>query len=479
MRAGGNFAWAALALLFCGAGCSVGPKYQRPSAPTPPAYSDNGHNGDWKHAQPQDAANRGSWWRIYGDDQLDQLEQRCATSNQSLLAAAEAYQQAHDLVLIAKSSLYPSISISPSLSRSKFSQTNPLLPPNIPLTFWNFLIPVNISWEPDFWGSIHRQIQASQAGAQASAADMANLRLSLQGLLATTYLQLRGVDLQTQLLRKMVDANEDTLRLTRERYRVGLDNRSDVELAVAQLQQVRAELVDLGVQRAQEEHAIAVLVGVPASGFHLAEDPLAGEPPSIPTGIPSELLERRPDIAATERNVASVNALIGVAESAYYPNVMLGAGGGVQSDRITELMHKGSTTWDGAVTANEVIFEGGLRRAQVAEALAQRAQAVALYREQVLSAFRDVEDQLGTLRVLAQETEQQQQAVDAATVGTQLADERFRHGLGNYLEVLTDQTIELQDEQVAAALLTRRMLATAQLSISLGGGWNASQLPAN
>ncbi len=478
MRANRSFAGAALALLLCGVGCSVGPKYQRPSAPTPPAYSDNGRNGDWTHAQPQDAAARKNWWRIYGDGQLDQLEQRCAASNQSLLAAAEAYQQAHDMVLISKSALYPSVSISPGLSRSRFSSTNPLLPPNVPLTFWNFLIPVNISWQPDFWGNIHRQIQASQAGAQVSAADMASLQLSLQGLLATTYLQLRGVDLQVQLLRKMVSAEENTLRLTRERYRVGLDSRSDVELAVAQLQQVRAELVDLGVQRAQEEHAIAVLVGVPASGFHLAEDPLTGEPPSIPTGIPSELLERRPDIAARERNVASVNALIGVAESAYYPNIMLGASGGVESDKITDLMHKGSTTWDGAVNANEVIFEGGLRKAQVAEALAQRAQAVALYREQVLSAFRDVEDQLGALRILAQETEQQQQAVQAATVGTQLANQRFQQGLGNYLEVLTDQTIELQDEQVAAALLTRRMLATAKLIISLGGGWNARQLPA-
>ncbi len=479
MRAKQSFAWAALALLLCAAGCSVGPKYQRPSAPAPPAYSQNGRNGDWKHAKPSDAFNRGSWWSIYGDQQLNRLELRCASSNLNLVAAADAYEQAHQMVLIAKSSLYPSVGIGPSLSRSRFSRTNPLLPPNVPQTFWDFLIPISISWEPDFWGSIHRQIQSNQANAQASAADLANLRLSLQGLLATTYLQLRGVDLQAQLLRHTILADQNTLRLTRQRFTVGLDNRSDVEQAVAQLQQAQAELVDLGVQRAQQEHAIAVLIGVPATGFHLAADPLTGDPPSIPTGIPSELLQRRPDIASMERRVAAENALIGIAQAAYYPSIMLGAGGGVESDQISELMHKGSTTWVGSLSANEVIYDAGRRKAQVAAILAQRRQAVALYREQVLSAFREVEDQLSALRVLAQEEEQQQQVVRAATISTQLSDERFHHGLDNYLMVLTNQTIELQDEQVEANLLTRRMLASATLIISLGGGWNVSQLPSN
>ncbi len=479
MRAKQSLARAALALVLGGTGCSVGPKYQRPSAPAPPAYSEDGHNGDWKHARPADAANRGSWWSIYGDDRLDRLELRCAASNQSLQAAADAYAQAHDMVLVAKSALYPTIAIGASATRSRFSRTNPLLPPNVSQSFWDFLIPVSISWEPDFWGSIHHQIESSQASAQASAAELANVRLSLQGLLATTYFQMRGVDLQARLLRDTIHADESTLSLTQKRFQVGLDSRSDVEQAAAQLDQVRAELVDLGVERAHEEHAIAALIGVPASGFHLAEDPLTGEPPSIPTGVPSELLERRPDIAAMERRVAAENALIGVAAAAYYPNITLGAGGGLESDQITELANKGSTTWDGSATVSEVIFDAGRRKAELAAAMAQRQQSVALYRDLVLSAFRDVEDQLGTLRLLAQETEQQQQAVHSATLSTQLAEDRFRHGLGNYLEVLTDQTIELQDEQVVANLLTRRILASAQLMISLGGGWNASQLPSN
>jgi NodT family efflux transporter outer membrane factor (OMF) lipoprotein len=258
-----------------------------------------------------------------------------------------------------------------------------------------------------------------------------------------------------------------------------LASESDVEEAKAQLEQTRAQLIELGVQREQFEHAIAVLAGAPATGFHIAERPLVGDPPPIPTGVPSELLERRPDIAAAERRVASANALIGVAKSAYYPTVTLGAQGGVESDLIGQVFSAASTQWNAGPSANEVLFDGGLRKAQVSYAQAQREQATALYREQVLSAFRDVEDQLSALRVLEQEAAVQERAVAAARKSTELSTLRYKRGLAAYLEVLTNQTVELTDERTAAALVSRRIVASAQLQMALGGGWNSAQLPKN
>ena len=340
-------------------------------------------------------------------------------------------------------------------------------------------MPVNISWEPDFWGSVRRQIESSTASAQASAADLATTRLSLQGLLAITFIQLRGLDLQAQLLRNTLDAYTKTLELTEGRHKGGLASDSDVEEAKAQLEQTRAELIDLGVQRAQFEHAIAVLVAAPATGFHIAERPLEGDPPSIPTGIPSELLQRRPDIASSERRIASANALIGVAKAAYYPSIVLGASGGLNSDHIGQLFSARSTEWSAGPSINETIFDAGRRKAQVDFAIAQREQAAALYRQQVLSAFSDVEDQLAALRVLADEATVTARAVDAARTSTELSTLRYKRGLAAYLEVLTNQTIELNDEREAAALVSRRIVASAQLQMALGGGWNSAQLPVN
>ena len=393
---------------------------------------------------------RGAWWAIYRDPQLNDLEQRCATANQSIAAALHAYEQAHDLVRENRSSLYR-----------------------------DFLIPLNISWEPDLWGGIRRQIESSAANAQASAADLANTRLSLQGTLAVIFFQLRGLDLQAQLLRTTIDAYTQTLQLTQVRMKGGLATESDVSQAEAQLEEARAQLIDLGVQRAQYEHAIAVLVGEPATGFHIPEQPLAGDPPAVPTGVPSELLERRPDIAGAERRMAAANALIGVAKAAYYPNITLGAASGVESGILSSLFNSNSTLWNVGPSAGEVLFDAGRRKAQVDYALAQREQATALYREQVLSAFRDVEDQLSALRVLEEEATVQQRAVDAAKRSTDLSLLRYRRGLAQYLEVLTNQTIQLGDERAAAALVARRIVASAQLQMALGGGWNAAQLPKN
>jgi NodT family efflux transporter outer membrane factor (OMF) lipoprotein len=457
----------------------VGPNYRAPAVPVPPAYSDNGHYGDWASAKPADANDRGAWWTIYGDSELNDLEQRCATANQNIAAALHAYEQAHDLVRENRASLYPTVSVGGLATRDRISNTTPLRASGSAADYWEFLIPLNISWEPDFWGGIRRQIESSSANAQASAAQLANTRLSLQGMLAVTYLQLRGIDLQAQLLRRTLDAYTQTLQLTQVRLKGGLSTQSDVAQAQAQLEGARAQLVDLGVSRAQDEHAIAVLVGESATGFHIAEKPLSGNPPEVPTGVPSELLQRRPDIAAAERQVAAANAQIGVAKAAYYPNITLGASGGVESDLVSQIFNTGSAQWNAGPSASELIYDAGRRRAQVDYAIAQREQATALYRQQVLSAFRDVEDQLSALRVLEDEATVQQRAVDAATQSTNLSLLRYKQGLAAYLEVLTNQTIQLDDERAAAALVARRMVANAQLQMALGGGWSSTQLPGN
>jgi NodT family efflux transporter outer membrane factor (OMF) lipoprotein len=467
---------AALAL----AGCKpVGPNYKAPPVPAPPSFSDAGHNGDWASAVPADAADRGTWWAVYQNPELNDMEQHCANANQTIAAALQAYQQAHDLVRETRASLYPTVSLGGSATRNGISANAPQVGPATVRDFWAFLIPLNITWEPDFWGAVRRQIESASASAQASAADLANTRLSLQGLLAVTYFQLRGLDLQAKLLRATINAYTQTLDLTQVRLEGGLSTESDVAEAQAQLEEARAQLVDLGVDRAQYEHAIAVLVGEPATSFHIIDEPLTGDPPAIPTGVPSELLQRRPDIAAAERRVAAANALIGVAQAAYYPNITLGAEGGMDSARVSRIFSSGSAEWNAGPSASELLYDAGRRKAQVDYAVAQRDQATALYREQVLSAFRDVEDQLSALRVLQQEAAVQQRAVDAARHSTELSTLRYKQGLATYLEVLTNQTIQLSDERAAAALVARRIVASAQLQMALGGGWSAAQLPSN
>ena len=478
MRVGSLLILSFLALLAVD-GCKVGPNYKVPAMPAPPAFSDNGHNGDWTVASPADQADRGVWWTIYRDAELNTLEQQCTTANQQISAALHAYEQAHDIVREAHASLYPTVSIGGSATRNQLSSNEPLRPTTQPLNYWDFLIPVNISWEPDFWGGIRRQIESSAASAQASAADLATMRLSLQGMLAISFFQLRGLDLQAQLLRSTLDAYTEALKLTQARQTGGLASDSDVEEARAQLEQTRAQLIDLGVQRSQYEHAIAVLIGRPATDFHIPERPLAGDPPSVPTGIPSELLQRRPDIASAERHIASANALIGVAKSAYYPSVVFGAGGGLNSDRISQVFSPKSTDWFAGPSVSETIFDAGRRKAQVDYAIAQREQAASLYRQQVLSAFRDVEDQLAALRVLDDEATVTARSVAAAKKSTELSTLRYKRGLAQYLEVLTNQTIELNDERAAATLVARRIVASTQLQLALGGGWNSTQLPSN
>ena len=462
------------------AGCRVGPDYKVPTMPAPPAaFSEDGHNDGWTSAAPADASDRGEWWAVYKDAELNDLEKQCATANQNIAAALHAYEQAHDIVTATRASLYPTVGIGAGIQREQVSNTRPLHSLN-PLTQdWDFLIPLSISWAPDFFGGVRRQIESSGDNAQAVAADLATTRLALQGSLAVFFFQIRGIDLQAQLLRTTLDAYTQALQLAEDRRTGGLASQSDVEQARTQLEQTRSQLVDLGVGRAQYEHAIALLIGVPATNYHLAERPLAGDPPGIPTGIPSELLQRRPDIAAAERRVASANALVGVAKAAFYPNISLSIGSGVESDRVGQLLNSGSAIWNAGPSATQILYDAGRRRAHLDQAVAQREQYAARYREQVLSAFRDVEDQLAALRILEEEAAVTARAVESARRSTELSTIRYKGGIATYLEVLTNQTIELQNERNAAALVARRIVASAQLQMALGGGWNTSQLPPN
>ncbi|MDE1178459.1 MAG: efflux transporter outer membrane subunit [Edaphobacter sp.] len=467
-------------------GCKVGPAYKTPAMPAPPAYSENGANGNpqkangnWSVAAPADDKSRSAWWTVYNDAELNRLEEQCASANLSIAAASQAYEQSHALVMSVRSALFPTVSLGATATRNRISSYRPLRPVTAPNYYWDFLIPLSVSWEPDIWGRVRSQIDSASASAQASAADLANTRLSLQGTLAASYFQVRGIDLQVKLLRSTVDAYKQTLTLTEDRRKGGLASESDVEQAKTQLESTRAQTIDAGVQRAKLEHAIAVLIGVPAQTYKLSELPLAGDPPAIPAGVPSQLLQRRPDIAMAERRVASANAQIGIQKAAYYPNISLGAAGGIESSDITTLIDSNSTLWNAGPSASEILFDAGQRKANVKAAVAQREQAADLYRQQVLSAFRDVEDQLSALRILAEEADVQQRAVLSAERSTELSVLRYKRGLAPYLEVLTNQTIQLSNERVSAGLVADRIVASVALQVALGGGWDAAELPKN
>lgn len=462
-------------------GCKVGPNYHVPPPASPPSleFSDHGRQGNWSEAAPADTTLRGDWWTMYGDSELNALEEKIDPANQTMKSASEAYQQAHDLVRIAHADLFPTVSIGFSAQRERISANRPLRPTNAKSYYWDFLLPVDVSWEPDLWGRVRRNIESASASAQASSADLANVRLSLHGQLAAIFFQIRGVDLQSRILDNTLNDYQDSLNLTRELSQHGLASDSDVEEAKAQLETARTEKTDLGVQRSQYEHAIAVLVGQPATNFHIDFHPLAAEPPHIPVGVPSQLLERRPDIAEAERQVASSNARIGVAKAAYYPILELGAGGGVESDALGNLATTNSSYWNAGPSASEVLYDAGRRRAQVQLAVSQREQTTADYRQKVLVAFQEVEDNLAALRILESETGTAQAAVTAARNSVTLSEDRYKRGLASYLEVLTNQTIALTDERTTAAIATRRVVSSVQLIMALGGGWDRTQLPPN
>ncbi len=465
------------ALLLAGvlaAGCAPGPKYVRPEAPVPPAYAEA--NG-WKAARPNDEARRGAWWEVFGDPHLNALEARIDVSNDTLKAAQAAFDQARALVRYAAASRVPQVAGSAAAGRTSHSQSTPNWNPNAASNYSDYLLRLDASYEVDVWGRVRSSVAASRAAAQASAADLEVVRLSLHAELAQDYFALRALDAQHDLLSTSVAAYEKALELTRNRHRGGVATAADVAQAETQLETTRAQLVDLGARRAQVEHAMSTLVGQPPGTVRLAPLPLTQEPPSIPPGLPADLLERRPDIAAAERRVAAANAQIGVAASAFYPAIALTADGGFESAALVDLLKGVSGFWTAAPAAAVALLDGGRRRAVSEQARAGYAKAAALYRETALAALRDVEDQLATLRVLREEAAVQKAAVAAADRSLELSMARYKGGIATYLEVVVAQNAALANRRAAVDILGRRLAASVLLVKALGGGWDAGQLP--
>jgi len=470
------------------AGCTVGPNYKRPDAPVPPAYKENNGTqatvpppnppgGTWKQAQPADDVLRGKWWQLYGDSQLNTLEDKVAVSNQTLKAAVEQYLAARDQVRVSRAAYYPTLSVGPTGTRERQSQNRPLFAPGEEVTYSDLVAAGQASWEPDLWGSVRRSVEASRSNAQASAADLANVELSIRAELATDYFELRGLDTDQKLLDDTVKSYSTSYDLTVNRKKGGVATESDVSLAETQLQSTISQSIDVGVARAQYEHAIATLIGVPASSFGLTAQPLNLALPQLPTGVPSALLERRPDIAIAERQAQAANAQIGIAIAAFYPNITLSGSGGFESQSITTWFQGPSSLWAIGGSAAELIFDGGRRHAVTDQARHSYEQAADNYRESVLNAFQEVEDNLAALRIYQQEAVSQQSAVLSARRSTQISTNRYKGGVTTYLEVLTAQAAQLANERAQADLTTKQFSSSVQLIRALGGGWDTSQLP--
>lgn len=455
-------------------GCTVGPKYVRPTAEVPADFKEA---PNWKPAQPSDAISKGKWWEIYQDPQLNALEDQINVSNQNLKIAQAQFLQARAALKISRSNYFPTITGGASATRIHQSQNRPLISATTATTYSDYSVPFDASYEADLWGRVRRTVEASRSEAQASAADLANVELTLHAELAFDYFGLRGLDAQEALLSSTVVSYEKALDLTQNRYQGGLASAVEVAQAQTILETTRALATDVGVQRAAFEHAIAVLIGKPASAFSLPVVPLTTPPPAIPAVLPSDLLERRPDIAAAERRVQEANAQIGVARAAYYPLLTFSASGGFESAIITTLIQGPSGLWSFGGAAAETIFDAGRRRGVSDQAIAAHEQFVASYRETVLTAFQEVEDNLAALRILEAEAKTENAAVAAAEHSLTLSINRYKGGVTSYLEVTTAQSAALADEVTAVNILTRRMTSSVLLIKAIGGSWNVSQIP--
>jgi NodT family efflux transporter outer membrane factor (OMF) lipoprotein len=456
------------------AGCTVGPRYTRPTVPAAPTDAFKETDG-WKTAQPSDQLLRGKWWEIFDDAQLNTLEGELTVSNQDLKAANARFMQARAMVHFNRAAEFPTISTAPGIASLRDSANTPYLPAT--KNTGDFVLPFDLSYELDVWGRVRRTVSASREEAQATAGDLETVSLSLHAELAFDYFELRGADAQKQLLEDTVKAYRDALQLTVNRFEGGAAPKSDVAQARTQLETTMVQDTDIAVQRAQFEHAIAVLLGKPPAAFSLPSSPLTLAPPEVAAGLPSQLLERRPDIAAAERRVAEANDQIGIARAAYYPTVILSASAGLEGNSITNWFTWPSRFWAVGPTALETLFDGGRRRATSQAALANYDATVANYRESTLAAFQQVEDNLVALRILSQEAQQQKEATASAQESLQIFTDRYIGGADPYLQVLTAQTIALQNERNDVDILRRRMDASVLLIKALGGGWGVSQLP--
>lgn len=462
------------------AGCSFAPKYTRPSVQTPAAFKENSgaNNTDtnlWQAALPSDAVIRSNWWEIFNDHQLNALEDHVAISNQNVVVAFENFLSAHAMVREAQAEYFPTVNLNPGVSRQKiFSSGYQVQSP----TLSTFDIPLDASWQLDLWGRIRNTVKAATGQAQASAADLENTKLTAEAELASDYFQLQGQDSLIKLYEDTVNAYSNTLHLTEVLYKTGIDSDQDVAQAQVQLETTESAATNLRILRAQLEHAIAVLIGQPPSSFSIPFMPTNASPPSIPVAVPSQLLERRPDIAAAERAVFAANAEIGVARSAFFPSVTLSASGGFESVAAANLFDWSSHVWSIGASASQAIFNAALP-AEITQYNAQYRSAVAQYRQTVLAAFQGVEDNLVALRVLKIQIQQQQVAVNSSQKNLDLALYDYRLGIDSYLEVITAQTTLLANRQTLVSLYTQQMQDAVMLVEDLGGGWNASQLPKN
>jgi NodT family efflux transporter outer membrane factor (OMF) lipoprotein len=469
----------ALALLL--SGCMVGPKYAKPTAPVPPAFKEAPPDSfkesrDWKFAQPGAPELPANWWETFGDSQLTALEDQVVAGNQNLKIADARLHQARAMIRFNRASLFPTISTDPSAASIRDSQNQPYFPLRTSPT-GEFTLPFDLNYEVDLWGRVRRTVNASGEEAQATAADLATATLSIQAELAYDYFELRAADAQKQLLIDTVKAYTDALRLTENRFEGGASPKSDVAQAQTQLDTADAQETDIDVERTQYEHAIATLLGKPPAEFALATVPLHSEPPVIPIALPSQLLERRPDIAASERRVEEANEQIGIARAAFFPTVTLGASGGFEGTSILNWLNWPSRFWAVGSSLSETLFDAGRRRAGSDAAIAGYDAAVASYRETTLTAFQQVEDNLAALRVLENEEKQQRNAVASAEESLQLFINRYQGGVDNYLQVITAQTIALTNERNEIDIQRRRMDASVLLIKALGGGWNLRDLP--
>jgi len=456
-----------IALAALVAGCAAGPDYRRPEVAAPAAYKEA---AGWKRAEPRELSPRGAWWEVFGDRELDALEAQVEVSNQNVLLAEAQVRQALALVRASRAPLFPSLSAGASVTRGG-APGGLAGGTTAGRIVTNRNAELDLSWEVDLWGRVGRSVEASEAGAQASAADLAAARLSAQASLAQSYFQLRALDVGRTLFEDTVAEYEKSLALTRNRYQAGVVGKSDVVQAEAQLRSTQAQAVDLGVLRAQLEHAIASLIGKAPSEFAIERAPLAARVPQVPPGLPSQLLERRPDVAAAERRVAAANAQIGVAEAAFFPSLTLPGVYGSSSTSAAEWFTAPSRYWSIGPSIVLAIFDAGLRRAQTDQAIAAYDATVASYRQTVLTGFQEVEDNLAALRILEEEAKVQADAVRAAREAVALATNQYKAGTASYLDVVTLQAAKLNNERTEVVILGQRLSAAVQLIKALGGGW--------
>jgi NodT family efflux transporter outer membrane factor (OMF) lipoprotein len=474
------------ALLLFMSGCVVGPKYHPPAPQAPAAYKESPtnfkENEGWTVAQPADAKLRGKWWEIFNDPELNVLEEQLDINNQNIKQYFENFMEARAVVREARAQYFPTLATAPSFTRSRTSENLNTTPvsgkgaqPQLQSTVYS--LPLEASWEPDLWGKVRNTVRQAQYAAQVSAADLENERLTEQASLAEYFFEIRGQDRLQTIYDDTVAADQKAYDLTRSLYETGIDDEISVVEAETALRSAQAGATNVGIARAQYEHAIAVLLGKAASDFSIPVKPMTAAPPPIPVGVPSELLERRPDVAAAERTMAEANAAIGIAYAAYYPNLTLSAEGGFESSAFHKWLSWPSRFWSVGASIPETIFDAGLRRATVQQYVATYNADLAAYRQTVLSAFQQVEDGLAEVRILSKEIQQEQQAIDSAQTYLKLEQARYDTGVDPYLDVLIAQTTVLADQQTLNGLQVEQMTYAAALVEALGGGWDRSQLP--